>query len=193
VLVVSLVVFVVQIVSSAQERFEAGGQLSIVRSDAFDKQDTGFGGRLSWYPIDWIGAEAELNFYPQDFGAVVPFSRSRVEGLFGVTVGPRLAGIRPFAQLRPGFVTFRGAGQPTVCILIFPPPLTCTLAAGRTMFALDLGGGVDLDLGTRAFVRIDAGDRLIKYPGPVLLNGQARQESFYSHDFRFSTGAGVRF
>lgn len=191
--IVVLVASVLAAPAAAQERFEAGAQIAVVRSDAFEKTETGFGGRLSWYPVNWIGADAEFNFYPQNLGSGVPFSRSRVEGLFGVTVGPHFGGVRPFAKLRPGFVAFRGAGQPIVCILIFPPPLSCELAAGRTMFALDLGGGVDLSLGRSAYVRIDAGDRLIKYPGPSFLNGQARQDSFYSHDFRFSTGTGLRF
>jgi hypothetical protein len=178
--------------ASAQDRFEAAAQFPIVRSDAFDTTETGVGGRLAWYPSSALGADAEFNFYPKDLGGAVPFSRSRVEGLFGVTLGPRLGGVRPFVRLRPGFVTFRGAG-PIVCILIFPPPLSCQLAAGRTMFALDIGGGVDLSVGDKGVVRVDGGDRMIKYPGPSLLNGEARQESFYGHDVRFSLGAGVRF
>ena len=99
--------------------------------------------------------------------------------------------MRPFARLRPGFLAFRG--EPVVCILIFPPPLACQLAAGRTVFALDLGGGVELFAGSKTFVRVDAGDRMLKYPGPSFRNGRATQESFYSHDFRVSAGAGVRF
>jgi hypothetical protein len=176
----------------AQARFEAGAQVSFVRSDAFNQTDTGFGGRLSWYPISALGVDAELNFSPKDLGGGVPFSRSRVEGLFGVTVGPRLGRLRPFAKVRPGFVTFRGSG-PTVCILIFPPPLSCQLAAGRTMFALDIGGGVDVSVGGNGIVRLDASDRMIEYPGPALLDGQAQQRSFFGHDIRVSAGAGLRF
>jgi len=80
-----------------------------------------------------------------------------------------------------------------VCILIFPPPLACQLGE-RRVFALDLGGGVDLFVAPRAFVRIDAGDRLLKYPGPSFRSGgRVAQDDFFSHDFRFTAGAGLTF
>src|SRR5262249_448744 len=152
----------------------------------------GVGGRFAWQALDLVGAEAEMTLYPRAFpgGRSASFSSSRVEGLFGMTVGPRFTHVRPFGKLRPGFVKFRG--QPVVCILIFPPRLSCQLD-GRTVFALDLGGGVELFPGPRAFIRVDAGERLLKYPGPSFRNGRITQNDFFSHDFRMSAGAGVRF
>ncbi len=195
---VHFVIFVVVILfvgwsddAAAQGRFEIGAQVVSVRSSEFDRADTGIGGRFSWHPIDVIGAEAEMTFYPGDFPDRSPFSRSRIEGLFGVTVGPRLGSVRPFAKLRPGFVTFRG--QPVACILIFPPPLSCVLAEGHTVFALDIGGGIELFAGPRTLIRVDAGDRLMKYPGPSFRDGRVAQDDFFSHDFRMSAGAGVKF
>lgn len=175
------------------QRFDAGGQVAAVHSSEFDSGDVGFGGRFAWHPIDLMGVEAEMNVYPRTFPSSrsVAFSGGRVEGLFGVTVGPRFARVRPFAKLRPGFLTFRR--QTIACILIFPPPLSCQLAAGRTLLALDAGGGVELFPTGRTLVRIELGDRLLKYPGPSFRNGRATQESFFSHDFRFSAGGGVRF
>jgi len=175
----------------AQERFDAGAHVAVARSNEFDATDTGVGGWFSWHPTGLIGADAEMTVYPSSFPNENGFSRSRIEGLFGATIGPRLAGVRPFARLRPGFLTFRG--QPVVCILIFPPPLSCQLAVGRTVLALDLGGGVELFPSSRALVRVDVGDRILKYPGPSFRDGQTAQGSFYSHDFRVSAGAGVRF
>jgi hypothetical protein len=188
---VTLVALIVPATAIAQERFDAGALVAVTRSSEFDDTDTGVGGRFSWHPTSLVGAEAEMTFYPASFPNANGFSRSRIEGLFGVTVGPRLPGVRPFARLRPGFLTFRG--QPVVCILIFPPPLSCELAGGRTLFALDLGGGVELFPTGRAVVRVDVGDRILKYPGPAFRNGRVTQDSFYSHDFRVSAGAGVRF
>lgn len=175
----------------AQDRFDVAAQLAIAHSSEFDDADVGVGGRFAWHPTAFIGAEAEMNVYPRHFPSDSAFSRSRIEGLFGVTAGPRLARARPFVKLRPGFLTFRG--QPVVCILIFPPPLSCTLAGGRTIFALDVGGGVDVFAAGRTVIRVDVGDRLLKYPGPSFNNGRATTESFFSHDVRFSAGAGVRF
>src|SRR5262245_10795912 len=143
----------------AQQRFDAGAHVAIARSGEFDANDAGVGGRFAWQALNLVGAKAEMTFYPRAFpgGRSASFSTSRVEGLFGVTAGPRFTHVRPFGKLRPGFVKFRG--QPVVCILIFPPPLSCQLD-GRTVFALDLGGGVELFPGPRTFIRVDAGDRL---------------------------------
>jgi hypothetical protein len=177
---------------AAQERVEVAAQFVAARSSEFDATDKGVGVRFSWLPAALIGADAEVNFFPTEFGGRTPFSRSRTEGLFGVTVGPRIGAVRPFGKFRPGFLNFRG--EPTVCILIFPPPLSCQLAGGRTLFALDVGGGVELFAGGRTTIRVDAGDRLLKYPGPSFRTGAVvSQEDFYSHDFRLSAGAGLRF
>jgi len=189
-LVVALVALIVPATVVAQERFDAAAHIAVARSSEFDDTDTGVGGRFSWHPTALVGVDAEMTVYPASFPNANGFSRSRIEGLFGATIGPRLAGVRPFARLRPGFLTFRG--QPVVCILIFPPPLSCQLD-GRTVFALDLGGGVELFPAGRAVVRVDVGDRLLKYPGPSFRGGRATQDSFYSHDFRLAAGAGVRF
>jgi hypothetical protein len=153
---------------SADSQFHAGIHVAAARSGEFEKTDFGIGGLLSWRPGGLFGADAELTFYPSDFADEPAFSASRVEGLFGVTIGPRIGSIRPFAKFRPGFVRFAEAPEPFACILIFPPPL--------------------------AFGRVDAGDRLVKYPGPVIqTDGSVQDESFFGHDFRVQIGGGVRF
>lgn len=191
---VCVVVVYVSVLSTsahAQQRFEVGGHVAVVRSGEFDATDTGVGGRVAWTPGDLLGAEAEMTFYSARFPDRSPFSQRRVEGLFGVTAGPRLGNVRPFAKLRAGFTRFRG--DTIACILIYPPPLSCQLAAGRTVLALDIGGGIELFTGANTFVRVDAGDRLLNYPGPSFRRGRTSQGSFFSHDFRWSVGAGVRF
>ena len=191
VLFVVLYVFVFPVAANAQDRYEGGAQVTLVRSGEFDTNDTGIGGRFAWRAFQSVVAEAEMSFFPGSFpSSGSAFSSSRVEGLFGVTVGPRFARARPFAKLRPGFVTFRG--KPTVCILIFPPPLACQLD-GATVFALDLGGGIEIPTAGRTFVRADIGDRLIRYPGPSFHAGRVTQDAFFSHDLRISGGVGVSF
>ena len=175
--------------AAAQQSFDAGGQVAVARSGEFDSTDTGVGGRFAWHPLDLVGIEAEVNVFPGSFPSASGFSRHRVEGLFGVTAGPRVGATRLLARVRPGFLTFHA--RPTVCILIFPPPLSCQLGE-RTVFALDVGGGVEAPAGARTFVRVDLGDRLLKYPGPSSRNGRTT-DAFFSHDFRLSAGGGVRF
>jgi len=177
------------------DRFQLGGQVTVASSSELATTDVGFGARFSWKPTALIGTEAELSFYPEDLGPDnARFSRGRVEGLFGVTVGPRIGSLRPFAKLRPGFVTFREAPEPFPCILIFPPPLSCALGTGATAFALDVGGGVEFLPAARTFFRMDVSDRMVRYPGPAFDgDGTPHEDAFYGHDFGFAAAAGVRF
>jgi len=168
--------------------------LAVALSSQFDASDAGVGARIAWQPVEMVGIEAEVVHYPRDFPDPRPFSRARLEGLFGATVGPRLDRIRPFARLRSGFVSVREAPEPFACILIFPPPLACALASGDTLLALDAGGGLDITVSSRTFVRMDAGDRMLRYPAPVFDgNRDVRERPFFSHDFRFAASAGLRF
>lgn len=175
-------------------RFELGVQMSSAISGQFDSNDVGIGGRLSWQPVPGIGIESELNLYPGDFPDRPSFSRARVEGLFGITAGPAFDRVRPFARLRSGFLSIRAAPHPYACILIYPPPLSCELAAGRTLPIIDIGGGVELFATRIVFVRIDVGDRVLRYPAPVFDNDRTRRDDpFLGHDFRFAAGTGLRF
>lgn len=176
-----------------ESRFQVGVHVAGIASSEFDSTDLGVGGRLSWHPAGLIGADAELTFFPSDFDEP-SFSRRRVEGLFGVTLGPRLGRLRPFVKVRPGFVRFAEAPESFACILIFPPPLACRLAQGATVFALDLGGGVEFVTTERTFVRFDIGDRAVRFPATTLdSQGQAQDSPFFSHDLRFQIGGGLRF
>ena len=157
--------------------------------------DIGGGGRLTWKPTPIIGVDADLTWYPGEFPPDgIAFSGNRFEGLFGVTVGPSLAGFRPFVKAGAGFMNFGGTDEPIACVAIFPPTLACTMAGGQTMQALEFGGGVEL-LPTGAFLlRIDLSDRVLKYPGPsISLESGVHDDAFWGHALRFTIGAGIRF
>ena len=150
---------------SSANRFDVGVQIAAAHSSPFDANEVGFGGRVAWHPIDMIGIEAEVDLYPGDFpDDRNAFSGARVEGLFGLTAGRTFDRLRPFARLRPGFLRIQEAPEPLACITIFPPPLACVLGAGRTLFALDIGGGLEVAVGADTFLRVDLGDRLLRVP-----------------------------
>jgi histidine triad (HIT) family protein len=182
-------------------RFDAAVQVVVASVPQFDGSDFGVGGRLAWHTNDVLSFEGELNVYPDEFPgsnarfSQGSFSRRRVEGLFGVTAGVRLGTLRPFAKVRAGFLDVEAPSEPVVCILIFPPPLSCTLAGGRTLPAFELGAGVEVGVTPRMFLRIEGGDRILKYPGPAFIetSGDFRDDAFFAHGFRFAAGGGVRF
>lgn len=180
---------------SSADSFQVGAQLTVARSGQFDSTEIGIGGRLSWHPMAMLGIESEIDLYPADFpGDSVPFSAARLEGLFGVTAGPRLARVRPFAKIRAGFLRYSPATEGFACIAIFPPPLNCLMATGGTRPIFDIGGGVEVFTGDRTFIRVDVGDRMVRYPGPSFAAGfTLRDTAFFSHDFRVSLGGGLRF
>lgn len=172
--------------------WEVGGQLAHVRSSEFDDSDVGIGGRLAWFPATFLGLEGELDAYRSDFPD--RRERTRLEGLFGVTVGPQLGRLRPFAKVRAGFLRYPPASEAILCVAVYPPPLGCTLAGGQTVTAYDIGGGVQGFVSRRAFIRVDLSDRLLRYPGPALRAGGKRTDgASFGHDLRLSFGAGWRF
>jgi hypothetical protein len=177
------------------QSFEAGVHVALSQWSDFEGNDVGFGGRLTWKPSTLIGVDADLTWYPSDFpGDTVAFSSNRFEGLFGITVGPRINSFRPFVKGAAGFLDSSAAPEPFACILIYPPPLNCLMAAGQTMTAFEIGGGVEIDATERALIRVDVADRVLKYPGPTFrANREVVDEDFFGHALRFTVGAGFRF
>ena len=181
--------------SSLAQSFEAGLHIPVARWSEFDGNDIGVGGRVTWKPSPLIGVEADLSWYPSDFPSdSFAFSGSRIEGLFGVTVGPQIDRVRPFAKVAGGFLRSAEAPEPFACIAIFPPPLNCLLAAGHTMPAFEIGGGVQFDVASSTFARVDVSGRWLRYPGPSFTSvPTVREDEFWGSDVRLSFGAGLRF
>jgi Outer membrane protein beta-barrel domain len=180
----------------AQERrLEVGGHVATTLQHELDTTDVGFGARLGFRASSLIGIEGEVSFYPTDAPETVTLSTSRLEGLFGVKIGPRFDRFSVFGKVRPGFMRFAEAPGPVACILIYPPPLGCVLAGGATVLALDLGGGVELYPTKRSIVRVDVSDLLLRYPGPAFTrDGDAVTDGrFWRGNLRLTFGAGIRF
>ena len=176
------------------QSFEAGAHVASSRWSAFEGSDLGIGGRLTWTPSPMLGVDADLTWYPSDFPEGIAFTRRRFEGLFGVTLGPRLDRVRPFAKIAAGFLSVGATPRAFACVAIFPPPLNCALAVGDTLQAYDIGGGVEIDATARTFVRVDLTDRILKYPGPTFdSHFDVRDEGFRGHAVRVTLGAGIRF
>lgn len=193
--VICVVPFVVLAQPSDDSKIEVAGQLVVTDLAELDTTDLGFGGRVGFRATPLFTFEGELNLFPSDIPDPFSVTSSRLEGLFGVKVGPRFDRFSVFGKLRPGFVRFEEASEPVPCILIFPPPLSCVLAAGETAFALDLGGGLEVYPTERTLVRFDVSDLMIQYPGPALTREREAftEGGFWGHNLRLAVGAGIRF
>jgi hypothetical protein len=180
--------------AAAAQSFEGGLHLAASQWSEFDGTDLGIGGRITWTPTSLIGVDADLTWYPSDFPDQIAFSGSRVEGLFGVTVGPRLNRVRPFAKAAAGFLRSSEAPEPFPCIAIFPPPLNCLMAAGHTMPVFEIGGGVQITTTQATFLRVDVADRIVEYPGPTFgPNFELRDDAYFGHALRVTVGFAYRF
>lgn len=177
------------------QSFEAGLHFAAAQWSEFDGADLGIGGRITWTPASLIGVDADLTWYPSDFPPDgIAFSGRRFEGLFGVTLGPPVNRIRPFAKAAAGFLRSSAAPEPFPCIAIFPPPLVCLMAAGHTMPVFEIGGGVQVSTTRASFLRIDVMDRILEYPGPTLgRDFELIDDAFYGHALRLTVGFAYRF
>ena len=193
-LTVAILCLAAGVSTASAQSLEAGVHLAASQWSEFDGTDLGVGGRLTWKPTSLVGLDADLTWYPSDFPDRIAFSASRVEGLFGVTVGPQMNRLRPFAKAAAGFLRSSEAPELFPCIAIFPPPLNCLMAAGHTMAAYEIGGGVELSTTATTFLRVDLADRIVAYPGPTFgPNFELRDDTFFGHALRLTVGFGYRF
>ena len=176
------------------QSFAASVAFASSRWSEFEGSDIGIGGRFTVMLGSVVGVDAEGVWYPSDFPDQISFSRYRTEGLFGVTVGPRLNRVRPFAKAAGGFLKVGATPGGFACIAIFPPPLACVLAGGDTLPAYEFGGGVEFSATDRTLLRVDVTDRMLKYPGPSFDSDfERRDEGFYGHALRLTLAAGIKF
>ena len=168
-------------------------QIAMRSLSEFDQTEAGFGAKVSYRVSPWLAADGEVSFFPSDAGSPA-FSRSRLEGLAGVRVGPRLGRAGIFAAFRGGAVRFAEAPESFPCILIYPPPLVCAIAAGDTLPTVQLTGGFEIFPGDRLVVRIEAGDQLLQYSGPALTaDREVFDDSRWTHNFKATASVGLRF
>ena len=168
-----------------------GGEVSVLisglRFGEFDAFDAGLGLRGGYRFGRGFALEAEFEHFPGALGGRVPFTASRTAARLRARAG--VVGERwgAFAALAPGVLRFASAPEPIACIAVFPPPLECQLAAGRTVPGFGLGGGVELFASKRVVVRLDVEDLLLRYPVSF------RREERVEHHLRAALSFGLRF
>ena len=193
VIIAVLMVFICtpSVQSQATEKFEVGGQFSLLRLShpatvptgvtcaqppcltvPGERRETqaGFGGRFGYNITPNVALEAELNFFPSvdSFGTDQLFGDGhQLQGLFGLKIGKRFEKVGIFAKARPGFLRVsKGDLQQrpdTGCIAVFPPPLGCFVPDSKTHFTIDVGGVFEIYPSKRTVIRFDVGDTIVRF------------------------------
>jgi hypothetical protein len=173
---------------------EVGGHVDVLRLSELSSTDAGIGPDLAWRFSPSLAIDGSLTWYPSASTAGSSQQQQRTLGLAGVRAGVTAGSVDLFARARGGFLRF-GSQPATACILIFPPPLSCQLAAGYTAFVADIGGGASVAVipSGRLRASVGAGDLMVRYGFQALRPNGATTDGFTSHNLLVSIGAAWQF
>jgi len=175
---------------------EVGGHVDVLRLSELSTTDTGVGANVAWRFSPSLAIDGALTWF-RGSGASTGGSsqhQQRTLGLAGVRGGVTAGGVDLFARARGGFLRF-GSESASVCILIFPTPLSCQLAGGYTAFAADVGGGASVAVipSGRLRASVSAGDLMVRYGLQALRPNGTTTEGFISHNLLVTIGAAWQF
>lgn len=192
-------------------RYEVGAQFSLLSlnepNSSLYRTEPGFGGRFTVNLTDYLAAEAETNFYPNQSILNNTNTAGRAfSGLFGAKIGKRYNRFGIYGKVRPGFVSFSEGASTYVSIPGNTSPFPFQFERRRaTHFATDVGGVLEFYPSRRIVTRFDAGDTIIRYnrrtinePGFFSINAPSSLipvtlPSETKHNFQFNAGIGYRF
>ncbi len=170
----------------AQEpRFEAGAQIAVLDlRNSVGEKPLGIGGRFGYNATNWLTAESELSYFPQNpsgnFGETLAVFGPKVGCRFSDVPGVGDMGV--FFKARPGVINFGG------------PFFTERNVANRTKFAFDVGVVWERYFRTYGVFRIDIGDVIIPFGDAALSVGSIQPVYPHtSHNLHATFGVGVRF
>jgi len=175
---------------------EFGGHVDVLRLSELSTTDTGVGANVAWRFSPSVAIDGALTWF-RGSGASTGGSsqhQQRTLGLAGVRGGVTAGGVDLFARARGGLLRF-GSESASVCILIFPTPLSCQLAGGYTAFAADVGGGASVAVipSGRLRASVSASDLMVRYGLQALRPNGTTTEGFISHNLLVTIGAAWQF
>lgn len=188
----------VNVAQSKKDKLEIGVQttsLSIFHPDfQFDDTQGGIGGRVTYNFNRSMGADAEINFFPQK-QFVLNADGNAIQAQFGVKIGKRFEKFGLFGKVRPGFLSVDRV------VSVLPgsqvPSFPDIRVERETFFTADFGGVLELYPSKRVVVRFDGGDTAIRHParfGQISFSDpvQLLRPAKFKHNFQFTAGVAFR-
>ena len=171
-------------------RAEVGAFYTGVNLEGFGETVNGLGGRFGYNVNQHLALDTEFSFFPETHLGNSQFGQ-KTQAFAGVRAGARSQRVGLFAKLRPGVMFI---GEVTSGFNCSGNGLGQTCRPSHNNLALDAGGVLELYPSSRAIVRLDAGDTIVRIRDTTRgLLGSATTVSDTTHNFQFSVGFGYRF
>jgi hypothetical protein len=177
-------------------RFEAGGNITIIRTDLGGNFGPGLEGDLNLGRH--FALDGTYNWLPAN--RPVLGSGHMMQGFFGGKVGTRTQRFGFFGKVRPGFVSIGDTLRQQIVDFTNPlAPTNFTRFSRLTERALDYGGVFEYYPGRHWALRYDAGDTVLFEEAPQITIispfplGLRFPSNRTTHHFQFSTSLHYRF
>jgi len=193
--VVALLILLIAPASSdAQTRTDAhkvevGGFFTAIGLERLDGSLNGVGGRFTYNFTKNFALDTEASFFPSDTLGNNQFGQ-KAQAFAGVRAGGRTRYVGVFAKARPGVMFL---GDSTSGFRCNSSGLVCR--PNHNNLAFDAGAIVEFYPTSRAIIRVDAGDTIVRQRnvGGLGFFGPVPSSTNITHNFQASIGFGYRF
>jgi hypothetical protein len=169
---------------------EVGAFYTGVNLEGFGETINGLGGRFGYNFNKNFALDTEFSFIPETHLGNSQVGQ-KTQGFAGVKAGARTNRVGVFAKLRPGVMFI---GEVTSGFNCSGNSLGRTCRPSHNNFALDAGGVLELYPSSRAILRFDAGDTIVRIRNATAgVIGNPTVTNDTTHNFQFSVGFGYRF
>jgi hypothetical protein len=171
-------------------RAEVGFLYTGVKLEGFGETINGLGGRFGYNFNKNLALDTEFSFFPETRLGNRQFGQ-KTQAFVGVRAGARSRYAGLFAKARPGVMFI---GEVTSGFNCNSTSFGQACRPSHNNLALDLGGVLELYPSSRAIVRLDAGDTIVRIRNATAgVIGNPTVTSDITHSFQFSVGFGYRF
>lgn len=172
-----------------EHKLEVGAFFTAIGVDISDESVNGVGGRFAYNFTKNFALDTEASFFPSDKLGNNQFGQ-KAQAFAGLRAGGRTRYVGLFAKARPGVMFlgdsvsgFNCNSSGSVC------------RPSHNNLAFDAGAIVEFYPTSRAIIRVDAGDTIVRQRnvGGLGFFGSAPSSTNTTHNFQVSIGFGYRF